>query len=203
MVSVKLYYFSKSSAFLQPTNQDHNRATAELNSSSLAVKLLNWHHVCTIYGFQSTLGICIFPSLLQWRGRYLRFWGVAFTWKKKKTKNHNLGIAASMLINIIKEERNVLKPSHINGKWQNDSLDCIFQFSSPLPRKKTKQLCIGDFATFSTPKCFFLPNTSVLLHTDFLIRSQENRAWYILKQREASQKTYQCVSPCGFARIIF
>lgn len=52
VVYVKQSYFFKSSTSLQPPNQDHNRATAEQNSSTLAVKPLIWHHVCIIYSFQ-------------------------------------------------------------------------------------------------------------------------------------------------------
>lgn len=67
-VSVKLYYFSKSSAFLtckSRPQQGHSRTEFEqpcCQTAYLASSVL-----------QSALGICIFLSLLQWRGRYLRF----------------------------------------------------------------------------------------------------------------------------------
>lgn len=73
-----------------------------------------------------------------------------------------LGIAASMLINTVKEESNVLKTSH---KWEM-TVWTVYSSPAVLPLEK-KPLHIGDFAAFSTPECFFLPNTNVQLHTDF------------------------------------
>lgn len=43
-----------------------------------------------------------------------------------------------------------------------------YSSSDVLHLGEKKQLHIGDFAAFPTPKCFFLPNTNVLLHTHFL-----------------------------------
>lgn len=74
-----------------------------------------------------------------------------------------MDIAASVLTNIAKEERNVLETSHINGKWQF-GLHIPVQQSSAWKKNKLRS---GDFATFPTSKCFFLPNTNVLLHTHF------------------------------------
>lgn len=111
-------------------------------------------------------------------------------WKKKY-----LGIAASMLINMIRKK--CLKNK--SYKWEM-TVWTAYSSSAVLHLGKNP-LRIGDFATFSTPKCFF--NQIPICTQTFLSSFQENRPRYILKRQEASQKTYQCVSPCGFARIIF
>lgn len=88
-----------------------------------------------------------------------KIWSVAFTKYLKKY----LGNAASMLINVVKEERNVWGTSHINGKWQ-------FRLHIPVQQSSAwkKKIRTGDFVTLPTPK--FYQISTCYYKCTFLIR---------------------------------